>query len=366
MAQQPAAQQKDQKKDQQKEQPKPAPQAAPGPPTERRQYNYTYDLNGRPVQGGNANVREERLGKGPNAPVERGEYLRDAEGRPVTMRSTQERVLSQSDGNQSSERVIQRYDAMGRPTRKQLVKSEKRTMPDGSVVSTEVIYDQDVNGRMQFAERRTTTEKKTDAGGNATTVVERPAINGAVQVVERVDRTETKRGEAVTEAVSSRKLLDVNGRLIERDREESVATKTGDTVTKEGKQWQLGATGHMDFVARSVGRTTERPDGSQVEDAEVYATRIAGITPDLNLPQVPTLEQQIHREKKVQANGKIIETTTARSRQVADPTRLGALSVTEEVVTPTAEGKTIQRTLSERDANGKMVRVRAEVEEEKK
>ena len=355
----------------QKKEGQPASQAkepvktAPAEPEERRQSNYVYDVNGRPAPG-NPSAHEQRRGTGSGSVVDREEYLRDPQGRPVTVRRSQERVLSQKDDERATERAIQRYDSSGRPTYKQLVRTERSKMPDGSTVSTEAWYEQDANGRMQFVERRTTTEKKTDAGGNAATAVERPGINGGLQVVERIDRTETKRSDAVTEVVSSRKLLDGNGRFSERDRELSLVTKSGNTTTTETKQWQLGPTGQMDFVSRSVSRLKESPEGSQTEDIEVYSTKIAGTTPDLNRPQVPTLEQQVHREKKVQPDGKTVETTTARLRQVADPSRLGGLMVTEQVVTPTPEGKSIQTTVSERDANGKIVRVRSEVEEQKK
>ncbi len=350
---------------QQKAQPKaPAAPVTPAEPREVRDSAYTYDVNGRPVLAPSS--QQERKGAGAGAVVDRQEVMRDSSGQPIAVRKSEERVLSEQEGDKTSERVIQRYDLTGRPTTKQVIKLEKRKMPDGSVVSTENFYEQDVNGRLQFAERRTSTEKKTDAGGGGTLVVERPSVNGGVQVVERTNRTDTKRGDAVTESVTSKQMLDGNGRLTERERGSSVATKSGDATTTETSQWQLGGTGQMEFLSRTVSRISEKPDGSQVEDREVYSTRIAGTTPDLNHAQTPSLEEQVHRERKVRPDGKIVESTTARMRQVAEPTRLGGLMVTEQVTTPTADGKSIQRTVSERDANGRVVPVRREVEEEKK
>jgi len=341
--------------------PKPAP---PAEPREKRQANYGYDLNGRPVSS-NPAVREDRKGAGAGAVVERQEALRDYHGRPVTTVATRDRVVAEQGGNRTSERSIQRFDPTGRPTSRQLVRTETRQLPDGSTVSTEVLYETDLNGRLQFAERRTTTEKKTAAGAASSTVVEQASVNGGAHVVERLDRTETKRSDSVTESASTRKLLDGNGRLAEREWETSVATKTGEVTSKETKQWQIGATGQRDFVSRSVGRLTEKPDGSEVEEVEVYTTRIAGTTPDLNRPQVPSLEQQSRREKKVQTGGKIVETTSTRQRMVAEPTRLGGLIVEDRVTTPSAQGKTIERTVSERNTNGRMVRISTSVEEEK-
>lgn len=365
MAQQPAAPPKTAPQKKAEEPAKAAPKPPPGPPSERRQSNYIYDANGRPLPAEPA-VREQHRQKGSQEVVERRESLQDFHGKPVTVRTSEERVVTQKEGERAGERVIQRYDPNGKPTRKALLKFERRKMPDGSTVSTEVLYEQDVNGRMQFVERRTTTEKETGSGMNGATLVERPSVDGRTQVVERVDRTETKRGEAVIESVSSRKLLDANGRFAERERQTSVSTKSDNQTTTETKQWEAGPTGQMDFVSRSLSRVTAVAGGNEVEDTEVYATKIAGITPDLNRPQVPTLEQKVRREKKVQADGKIVETTSAQVRHVADPSRLGGLVVTEQVTTPTPDGRTIQRTVSERDPNGKMVRVRSEVEEEKK
>ena len=344
-------------------QPKQQP-APPAEPRERRQTNYTYDVNGRPVSAPSSD--EQRRGTGASGVVDRSDYLRDPSGNPVRVRSAEERVLSQRDGNQTSERVVQRFDPSGKPTGKQVIKTERRQMPDGSTVSVETTYETDLNGRLELTERRTTTERKTGAGSTAQTVTEKPGINSALQVIEQIDRVETKRSEAVTEAVSSRKRVDANGRLAEQNRELSIATKSGSQTNTDTQQWQLGPTGQMDFVSRSLSRLTETPGGNQTEDVEVYATKIGGTTPDLNRPQEPTLEQKIHREKKVQPDGKSVEKTTAQMRQVADPSRLGALMVTEQVTTPTTDGKTIQRTVSERDYNGRMVKVRSEVEEEKK
>ncbi len=344
------------------------PPAPPAAPKERREYNYVYDLEGRPVPG-NPSARESRQGTGAGSAVERQEMLRGHDGRPVPWRDSRERVLTDSEAERTTERAIQRYDPTGRPTSKQVIRTERRKAPDGSFVTTETTFEQDLNGRLQLAERRTTNEQKTPTGGNSTTLVERPGVGGRPQVVERVDRLETKRSESVTETVSSRRFPDANGRFEERERELSIATKTGNKTDTETRQWRLGAhgvTGQMDLVSRSSSRLSESPDGSQVEDVEVYTTLIAGTTADINRPQVPSLEQQVRREKKVQPDGKIVETTSTRQRQVAEPTRLGGLMVEEQVTTPTADGKTIQKTSYERDANGKLRRVASSVEEQKK
>jgi len=344
----------------------PAKPPAPLPePADRRQSNYVYDLNSRPTPG-NPSTREQRRGTGANEVVEREDTIRDFDGRQVPVRSSQERVLSEQEDDRTSERVVQRYDTAGRPTSKQLVRQERRKMPDGSIVSTETLHEQDVNGRMQFTERRTRTEKKSPTGSDTSIVLERPAMHGGTQVVERTDKVETRRSDTVSDTVTYRKFLDGNGRFEEREREASTATKSGNVTTTDSRQWQRGPTGQMDFLSRSLSRLSESPDGSQVEDVEVYSTKIGGTTPDLNRSGTPTLEQQVRREKKVQPNGKTVETTTMRLRQVAEPDRLGGLMVEEHITTPTADGKTIQKTVSERDANGRIVVVQRTVEEEKK
>ena len=345
--------------------PKPAePAPPPAPPRAVQQSGYSYDVNGQPSAGPVIEQRRREIGT--RTEVDRTAMQPNINGGAVPAVTSEQRTVSQGPGNETSERVIQRYDPEGRPTTKQVVKIEKRTLPDGTVTSTESVYEQDVNHNLQFVEKRTATEKKTAAGGSSTVMVERPSINGSMQVVERTDRTDTKRSETVTESVSSRRFADINGQLAERDREQSVATKQGAVTNTDTKQWQVGATGQMDFVSETTSRLTQKPDGSQVEDSQVYSTRIAGTTPDLNTPYKPTLESETHRETMVQPSGKIVETTTSRLRGVADPTSMTGLVKTEQVTTPTSEGKTIQTTLYERDANGKMVRTRSEVQEEKK
>lgn len=372
---QPSSQQQNaaQQPSQQKASPKEAtPKAAaptppvppPAPPRNVQQSSYVYDVNGQPAAG--PAVEQRRRDSGGRTEIERVESRPSINGGTVSARSTAESVVSQKAGEETSERVIQRYDPEGRPTTKQVVKTEKRMLPDGTVISTESLYQEDVNRTLQFVEKRTATEKKTATGGTGTIVVERPSINGSMQVVERTDRTDTKHSETVTESVSSHRFADINGQLTERDREQSVATKQGAVTNTDTKQWLVGATGQMDFVSQTTSRLTQRPDGSQVEDSQVYTTRIAGTTPDLNTPYKPTLERETHREIMVQSDGKIVETSTSRLRGVADPTSMTGLMKTEQVTTPTQQGKTIQTTLYERDANGKMVRTRSEVQEEKK
>jgi hypothetical protein len=344
--------------------PKPA---APAEPKERRQYRYVYDVNQRPQIDPSESQR--RSGTGAGATVEQQQTIRDAYGRPITALESTEKVLSQTNASRTSERVIQRYDPDGRPTTREVVKIERRTLPDGSSVTTETAYEQDLNGRLELRERRTITGRKTPTGATVATVVERPGLSGGMQVVEREDRVETRRSENVTEAVTSRQFVDGNGRLREQERERSVATKTGAVTATETQQWLVGVagvSGQMDLVNRSVSRITERPDGSQVEETQVYSSLIGGTTPDLNRRSGElTLEQESRRERKVQPGGKVVETTSTRLRTVAEPQRLGRLVVEEQVTTPTADGKSIETRISERDANGRIIPVRREVEEVK-
>lgn len=339
----------------------PSAASPPAEPRERKQQSYRYDGTSRPTPG-DTSVREVRK----DGAVERQETLRDVNGRPVTTRATQERVVSGQGDNRVSERVVQRFDPGGRPSGKLVARIETSRAADGSLVTVETIYEQDLNGRMQLAERRTTTESKAPTGGTASIVVERPGLQGPIQVVERTDRIDTKRSDAVTESVSTLRRIDANGRLEERQREAAVITKSGSVTNRETKQWEFQPTGKLEFVGRSTSNITDRPDGSQVEDTEVYATRIAGTTPDLNRPGIPTLEQKVRREKKVQPDGRIVETTSARIRRVAEPDRLSGLIVTEQVTTPNQEGQTVEVTMSERDANGRMQLVQKSVEEQKK
>lgn len=345
------------------QQPAPKPPAAspPAEPRERKQQNYRYDGTSQPTPG-DTGVREVRK----DGAIERQETLRDVNGRPVTTRATQERVVSAQGDNRVSERVVQRFDPGGRPTGKIVARIETSRAADGSLVTVETIHEQDLNGRMQLAERRTTTESKAPSGVTASIVVERPSLEGPVRVVERTDRVETKRSDSVTDSVTTVRRIDGSGRLEERQREAAVITKSGSVTNRVTNQWEFQPTGKLEFVGRSVSNITDRPDGSQVEDTEVYATRIAGTTPDLNRPGVPTLEQKVRREKKVRPDGRVVETTSAQIRRVAEPDRLSGLIVTEQVTTPNAQGQTVEITLQERDANGRMQLVQKSVEEQKK
>ena len=342
---------------------KAAEKKAPTPPAEPKERivnRYRYDLNGRPAMDPSEASR-----RGAGASTQE-QTMRGADGRPVVAVEAQERSL----GPTTSERVIQHYDPSGKPTTKEVVRTERRPQLDGSTVTTETTYLTNLSGQLELNQRRTTSEKKTPTGAVAATVLERPSVNGGVQVVQREDRVETKRGENVTEAVTSRRYADAAGRLQEQERERSVATKTGDATNTETELWRLGVAGvngQMDLTTRSVSRMTERPDGSQVEETKVYSSLIGGTTPDLNRGGAGqlTLEQESHREKKVQAGGKTVETKSSRLRTVAEPSRLNGLITEEHVTTPTQDGKSIQTTVSERDSNGRVVPIRRETEQVK-
>src|SRR6185436_14011447 len=110
------------------QQPAPNPKATPPPaePRERKQQNYRYDGTSQPTPG-DTGVREVRK----DGAIERQETLRDVNGRPVTTRATQERVVSAQGDNRVSERVVQRFDPGGRPTGKIVSRIETSRAADG-------------------------------------------------------------------------------------------------------------------------------------------------------------------------------------------------------------------------------------------
>jgi hypothetical protein len=290
--------------------------------------------------------------------------VRNINGYEVPYLQEEEQIVSQGPGGEVVERRAHRYNTNGTPTSQQLVREEKKTLPDGTVETTTLVYESDANGRMQAVERKVEQTKKVGDTTRTVTSTETPDVNGGFRTQSRAEAVETRQGETSATVEKTVRVADGSGRLVEAERERSVMTKTGEVATTETTVWKQSASnvGGMELHNRSVGKLTQKADGSMTETVETYGrSRIDGPV-DVNA-STTQLQESIVRETQVTASGETIQTTTTLSRGVADASQLGQKQVVRKVARPTATGETIETQVFEQGVNGRMRPTESHVEQ---
>jgi hypothetical protein len=217
---------------------------------------------------------------------------------------------------------------------------------------------------MQAVERKVEQTKKVGDTTRTVTTTETPDVNGGFRTQSRAEAVETRQGETSATVEKTVRVADGSGRLVEAERERSVMTKTGEVATTETTVWKQSASnvGGMELHNRSVGKLTQKADGSMTETVETYGrSRIDGPV-DVNA-STTQLQESIVRETQVTASGETIQTTTTLSRGVADASQLGQKQVVRKVARPTATGETIETQVFEQGVNGRMRPTESHVEQ---
>ena len=281
--------------------------------------------------------------------------VRNINGYEVPYLQEEEQIVSQGPGGEVVERRAHRYNSNGTPTSQQLVREEKKTLPDGTVETTTLVYESDANGRMQAVERKVEQTKKVGDTTRTVTTSEMPDVNGGFRTQSRAEAVETRQGETSATVEKTVRVADGSGRLVEAERERSVMTKTGEVATTETTVWKQSASnaGGIELYNRSVGKLTQKADGSMTETVETYGRSRNGGPVDVNA-STAQLQERIVRETQVTSSGETIQTTTTQSRGVADASQLGQKQVMRKVARPTANGETIETQVFEQGVNGGM------------
>jgi hypothetical protein len=289
-----------------------------------RQYSlYTYDVNGRRVEGaGWSEVKTQTM-------QQSNRMIRNINGRLVSSESLQERVLVQTGTDRVVERTVQRYDSDGRPLALETIRIEGHKNRDGSETTVTTAHRQDLNGRMELYERRMAQTVKSASGESTSAVVERPGLSGTLEIAERVRSVETRsQGRIQRDAVTQRK--DVNGRFSDAVREVSDQVKQPGRTTETRTVYESVAGGALQPATQSVIRTSTNPDGSEVEETSVRTPWAAGRS--AGGAQQMQLSEQWLTERKPGPGNVMVETTSVAKPSLDYPDRLGAYQRVSEVM----------------------------------
>ncbi len=277
----------------------------------------TFDINGRRVEGASSLVNQS-----PGS-ADRIEMVRSVNGRSVPVESVEDKVVSESGGVKVIERVVKRYDANGRPGPPERVHIEERKNADGSVNMATSVMRADMNGNYALAERTVTESKKSGDTTNSSTVVERPTLNGSLEVVERkeVVKRETADGGVSQNSNVSRR--DTNGRFGEAGKQVLEKTVSGGRTVENVATYEAGSTG-MQLIRQTVSKEVA---GSNQKEVDVFEAAQAGRVGDAK----PQLREQQIIEKTPTATG-AVERISVRRPLASDPNRLGNAQKVEEII----------------------------------
>lgn len=264
----------------------------------QRSGNSAFDLNGNRMEGAQTSRIETASGE------RRVVTVNSINGRPVPVESVEDRIVSKSESGQVVERTVIRYDADGNPGPPEKMRIEQAKHPGGGETVSTTLWRGDWNGNLALAER-SVAEKRPD--GSAETRIERPAENGSLEMVERVTlAVQDSRAEA------TRYRRDANGGFYAAEREVTVTTKRDGEITADTTRYRPGSTAEFEPAERMVSRTIVRPDGSKVEETDVYSKLGADVSSE------PRLARQIRQEQTSGPGGAAVTVTSVRPQPGAD------------------------------------------------
>jgi hypothetical protein len=285
--------------------------------------SYTYDLNGRPVEGIRTAVSRTPGGES------KSQIVRNVNGREVPVSGIEDVVVSDSDGVKVIERTIRRYDPNGKPGPAEKVRIENRREADGSEHMVTTVRRADINGNLQLAERRTQVTRPSGSEIRTDVRVERPVMNGGLGVVERTEQQERNTGEGRTSTTATTYKLDSNGRLAEAARMTSEKTVAGAVTTENAAEYESAATGQMRLVRQTVTRAEALAGGSLRTEIETFEPQTAGRA--VSGAAKPQLASRQISERTIKGNG-TVEAVSVQFALPNEPNRLGELRKVAETV----------------------------------
>lgn len=249
----------------------------------------------------------------------RTEQRRSLDGRLVPAETTEERVISDDGQTRVVERSIRRYDISGNPAPPEKVRVEEQKTADGGTVTRSTTWRGDISGNLALAERSVIERRKSGQTETVNETVERPSINGSIDVAERRATTINSTGpdESLKNVLVYRR--DTNGSFYESQKEVTETRKTAAGTVENSVSYQGGASGFQ-LIDQKVKRVEKAADGTVHVIEDVYRPNGPGV---VNADAKPLLSEQRVTVRK-EAAGRVTETTDVRRTSVADPNRLGA------------------------------------------
>jgi hypothetical protein len=284
---------------------------------------YLKDLNGNRADG------QSFTSTGTSSEGERTERFQSINGRQVPLEQTVDRVIRQDANGKVTERILRKFNPNGQLASTERVLIEESKLAGGGTSVRETTYRSDLNGRSQEAQRQTTETRVDGSTTTASTVVDRPTLNGSFETVEK--RSEVTEGPAAnqrtTESVYRR---DGAGGFQEALRSVKTSSTANNTTTETTANYEPGVAGQLQLASQTETTSTKRPDGTEVIQTNLFAQTVAGRLQE-NTAAMRIKEQQIV-ERRTNPDGSVVETLSVRRPSTSDPNRLGELQKLSETV----------------------------------
>jgi hypothetical protein len=248
-------------------------------------------------------------------------------GRTVPVEEVEERIIRDDASGKTVERIIHRFDDTGRPagTRKVVIDEEKHAGGSSTVLAT--TYANDVNGHMSVIERATTENEVSGTTITSATLVERPTVNGSLELVEKQNVVTSKQTNGYEEAsVTFRK--DPTGQFYAAVRKVTEHTESGNRSSDNTAEYELGPTGQLELHSQQVKNTEKGSGGAENVQVDVFRKNVPGVVNTGRSLQL--IEHQIV-ERRPTAGG-VVETLSVQRPTVSDPRRLGPPQQVSETV----------------------------------
>jgi hypothetical protein len=330
--------------------------AAPRDPRERSRESVAYRSGGRSRSG---DVTEQRSVNGDVRSL--AQRVRTINGGEVPYLTESERVVSSSETLKVSERTRQRYDATGRGAGQGMERVEERKLPGGVTEVTTTVYEADLNGRMQPAERSVVRTTEVGNETRTTETTQLTGMNGRFQTVVEKESVERRSGEDSATIETTTKSRQGDGAMRVSSREETaMRIESGVAVTETQKFERSPATDAMELSTRTVGRLTEKPDGSSSETVETFGFGAADGR-NINATRM-ALQSVSNSEVTVNSDGSVRERTTFKERSSVNSSQFTDAQLTQKVSRPTADGESVQTDIFEKGINGRMTATESVVE----
>lgn len=284
--------------------------------------NSTLDLNGNRLEG------PEVIQVTSTTASEHTERLQSINGRLTPRERIEERVLRDDASGRVVERTIRRFDPTGNPgpPEKTVIEEQKR---GGSMTVRTTTYRGDLSGNMQLFERSVTEIQKQGDHQTSDTVVERPSINGSIEAVEKKVTEKSSSGAGYQETATTYR-KGGNG-FVEAVRVVKSHVEINGNSTDNSAEYEVGSSGRLELHGRTVTNTTKNPDGSQMSEADVFGTSVAGTVASASQSALQLKEREVV-ERKSASGGVVREVSSVRRPSVSDPGVLGPARVISETV----------------------------------
>lgn len=283
----------------------------------------------------------------------------DADGRMrMALETTTETIRTGADSTQTKHDVFV-PDGQGRRRLLETSQTDVQTLGAGSSRSVTNSWIPDLNGRLSLSGQRVEEIKTPSANVRQTdTTIYSPGLNQPLQETERLQKTETKVSNALTQTESTRFLRDGNGKWQTAETRSEEVRTTGTERVAEATVRKVNVNGRLEVTEKTVTKQS-RNNGQDETVTENYAQNVEGIVGGGSRLE---LNQRVRSTVAAAADGSQQTIREVEGRSAVSPgAPLRVIERTIETVRQVGPNQwEVQRQVFALDGNGRLVPVLTE------